>query len=182
MPHERSRRQPLNHARTAVVCARVSSREQREEGYSLDAQLRLLREHARSKALRVVREFSFAESAKDSEERAEFKAHGITTRKAGSVTHQVRTGQDVLRAAIATADNVRRFLVVPAATVTIASFQNYRARELSDGSFDALPDPDAANHKFSHPADGCRYFTWTQRRALGVASISGGTSEEENKE
>jgi site-specific DNA recombinase len=54
-----------------VVWARVSSREQRE-GYSLDAQLRLMREKAKSNGWQIVREFVVAESARRKAERAAF--------------------------------------------------------------------------------------------------------------
>jgi site-specific DNA recombinase len=54
-----------------VVWARVSSREQRE-GYSIDAQLRLNRERARTNGWTVAREFVVAESAKRGAERVAF--------------------------------------------------------------------------------------------------------------
>jgi DNA invertase Pin-like site-specific DNA recombinase len=50
--------------RTAVVYARVSSREQQEEGYSIEAQVKLLHTVASEKGFEVVREFVDAESAK----------------------------------------------------------------------------------------------------------------------
>jgi len=50
---------------TPVVYARVSSREQEREGYSIPAQLKLLHEYARKQGLRVVREFVDIESAKN---------------------------------------------------------------------------------------------------------------------
>ncbi len=46
-----------------IIYVRVSSREQ-AEGFSLDAQLDLLREYARKNAIKVVREFREAESAR----------------------------------------------------------------------------------------------------------------------
>ena len=49
---------------SAVIYARVSSKEQEREGYSIDAQLKLLRQHASENNLKVVREFQEAESAK----------------------------------------------------------------------------------------------------------------------
>jgi site-specific DNA recombinase len=49
---------------TAVLYARVSSREQKEEGYSIEAQVRLLREAALNKGFEVLREFIEIESAK----------------------------------------------------------------------------------------------------------------------
>ncbi len=48
----------------AVLYARVSSREQREEGYSIDAQTRYLREYAARNEFAVQREFIEVESAK----------------------------------------------------------------------------------------------------------------------
>ncbi len=54
-----------------VIWARVSSREQRE-GYSLDAQLRMTRERAKSNGWQIVREFVVAESAKRGAERLAF--------------------------------------------------------------------------------------------------------------
>jgi site-specific DNA recombinase len=57
----------------AVLYARVSSREQREEGYSIDAQLRLLREYSEKHGFTLLREFIEAESAKATG-RTEFSA------------------------------------------------------------------------------------------------------------
>lgn len=47
----------------AVIYARVSSREQEETGYSLDSQVKLLRDYAERNQLEVVREFKVTESA-----------------------------------------------------------------------------------------------------------------------
>jgi site-specific DNA recombinase len=52
--------------RTAVLYARVSSREQQQEGYSIDAQVKLLRSVAQEKGYKIVREFVEVESAKAS--------------------------------------------------------------------------------------------------------------------
>ncbi len=49
----------------AVLYARVSSREQEREGYSIPAQRRLLNEYARIHGLQVEREFIDVESAKN---------------------------------------------------------------------------------------------------------------------
>lgn len=58
-------------ARTkAVVYARVSSKEQEAEGFSVDAQLRLLRAYAAEQQVDIVREFTEAETAKQSGRRA----------------------------------------------------------------------------------------------------------------
>ena len=51
-------------ARAAVLYARVSSREQREEGYSIEAQVKLLRAAAAKEGLEIAREFIEIESAK----------------------------------------------------------------------------------------------------------------------
>jgi DNA invertase Pin-like site-specific DNA recombinase len=48
----------------AVIYARVSSKEQEKEGFSIPAQLRLLHEYARSANLNVVREVVDIETAK----------------------------------------------------------------------------------------------------------------------
>ncbi len=49
----------------AIAYARVSSREQEREGYSIPAQRRLLSEYARAKAFSTKREFVDIESAKN---------------------------------------------------------------------------------------------------------------------
>src|ERR1700721_4763133 len=48
----------------AVIYARVSSKEQEKEGFSIPAQLRLLHEYARSTNLNIVREVVDIETAK----------------------------------------------------------------------------------------------------------------------
>ena len=50
--------------RTAVLYARVSSREQQEEGYSIEAQVKLLHAAASKEGLEIVHEFIEVESAK----------------------------------------------------------------------------------------------------------------------
>ena len=50
--------------RTAVLYARVSSREQQEEGFSIEAQVKLLRNVAADKGFTIAREFIDVESAK----------------------------------------------------------------------------------------------------------------------
>ena len=105
--------------------------------------------------------------------RHELKEHGIGARSPASVRHEVETGQDVLRAAISTAGGLRRLVVHPRCKVTVRAFESYRAREMSDGSFDPRPDPDPANHAFSHPTDALRYLIWTMRRSLGLAQEGG---------
>ncbi len=48
----------------AVIYARVSSKDQEREGYSIPAQLKLLREYARTHEFQIVREFIDVETAK----------------------------------------------------------------------------------------------------------------------
>ncbi len=50
--------------RTAVLYARVSSREQQQEGYSIEAQVKLLRASAAKDGFQIAREFIEVESAK----------------------------------------------------------------------------------------------------------------------
>lgn len=54
----------------AVIYAWVSSKEQEAEGFSVDAQLRLLRAYAAEQQVDVVQEFTEAETAKQSGRRA----------------------------------------------------------------------------------------------------------------
>src|SRR6516225_5657001 len=49
-----------------VLYARVSSKDQEKEGFSIPAQLRLLREYAASKGLVIAQEFTDVETAKES--------------------------------------------------------------------------------------------------------------------
>ena len=52
-----------NHSINAVIYARVSSKEQEREGFSIPAQLDLLRNHAQERGIQVLREFVDIESA-----------------------------------------------------------------------------------------------------------------------
>lgn len=49
----------------AVIYARVSSREQEREGYSIPAQIQLLNEYAKKHKLKVIKTFEEAETAKE---------------------------------------------------------------------------------------------------------------------
>jgi site-specific DNA recombinase len=49
----------------AVICVRVSSKDQEEEGFSIQAQLRLLREYAANQRMVIGKEFVDVESAKE---------------------------------------------------------------------------------------------------------------------
>lgn len=57
----RSSQTSTSSAHQTVVCARVPSKEQEREGYSIDAQLKFLRQHASEKGLKVVSVFQAAE-------------------------------------------------------------------------------------------------------------------------
>lgn len=59
-----ARKSRANSNPQAVIYARVSSKEQEEEGFSIPSQLRLLREHATRQGLDVIQEFTEAETAK----------------------------------------------------------------------------------------------------------------------
>ena len=48
----------------AVIYARVSSEEQKKEGFSIPAQLDLLRDFARKNNIQIIKEFEEAETAK----------------------------------------------------------------------------------------------------------------------
>ena len=56
----------------AVILARVSSKSQEDEGYSLDSQLKLLKSYCESKSLRVVKVFKIAETASKEQSRKVF--------------------------------------------------------------------------------------------------------------
>lgn len=58
----------------AVLFARVSTREQAEEGYSLLAQEKLISEYANKKDLQIVKSFSVPESARGKQERKLFNS------------------------------------------------------------------------------------------------------------
>ena len=55
---------PFSHHRKAVLYARVSSKEQEEEGFSIPAQLKLIKEYAQKNRFEIVEEFVDVETAK----------------------------------------------------------------------------------------------------------------------
>ncbi len=57
----------------AILWARVSTKEQGEEGYSLDAQVKMLQDYARKNNLRIIKEFIVPESASGKQERKKFQ-------------------------------------------------------------------------------------------------------------
>jgi len=69
----------------AVIYARVSTKDQEREGYSIPAQLRILREYADKNRLEVVREFTESESAGKTG-RSQFKVMISLLRRDSSVT------------------------------------------------------------------------------------------------
>ena len=56
----------------AVILARVSSKAQEDEGYSLDSQVKLLQSYSETKNLRVVKVFKIAETASKEQSRKVF--------------------------------------------------------------------------------------------------------------
>lgn len=62
----------MAHVKT-VTLARVSSKTQEEEGYSLDAQLKLLRQYCSERKLNVIKEFRISETASKNEQRTVFR-------------------------------------------------------------------------------------------------------------
>ena len=105
--------------------------------------------------------------------RATLKQHGIGAMSAKRVTHKVVSGQDVVRAVIRSAADGIRFVLHPRCVQTIAAFQNYRATELEDGSYDPRPDPGPENHAYSHGCDSARYLIWPLRRRFGIKPVGG---------
>lgn len=61
-----SKDRTATHAIQVVLYARVSSKDQEKEGFSIPAQLRLLREYAASKGFVIAHEFTDVETAKES--------------------------------------------------------------------------------------------------------------------
>ena len=64
MMRKREQQAARSALRAAVLYARVSSKEQEQEGYSIPAQLRLLREYADQQGLQIAQEFVDVETAK----------------------------------------------------------------------------------------------------------------------
>lgn len=62
-----------NNDNRAVTLARVSSKEQEEEGYSVDAQTLYLKKYCDTKSLKVIKAFKIAETASKPEMRKEFQ-------------------------------------------------------------------------------------------------------------
>ena len=62
----------MNNQSSTVILARVSSKSQEDEGYSLDSQLKLLRGYCDKQSLDVVKEFKIAETASKEQSRKIF--------------------------------------------------------------------------------------------------------------
>lgn len=63
----------MNHDNKAVIIARVSSKRQEDEGYSLPAQKKLLSNYAAERNLQILNTYEIAESASKTEQRKIFK-------------------------------------------------------------------------------------------------------------
>ena len=72
----------------AVILARVSSKAQEEEGYSLDAQQKLLKSYCAEQKYKIISEFRISETASKHEQRTVFKEMMIYLRK-GGITHLI---------------------------------------------------------------------------------------------
>jgi site-specific DNA recombinase len=57
----------------AIILARVSSKTQEDEGYSLDSQIKLMRDYCNSKKLSIVHEFKIAETASKEQRRKTYQ-------------------------------------------------------------------------------------------------------------
>ncbi|MFT3995986.1 MAG: recombinase family protein [Asticcacaulis sp.] len=82
--HSRAGVNALPQPTKAVIYARVSSKEQEREGFSIPAQLKLLNEHAEAHELKVAKEFVDVETAK-SDGRTHFNAMVTYLRKHPSI-------------------------------------------------------------------------------------------------
>jgi DNA invertase Pin-like site-specific DNA recombinase len=72
---------------SAVVYARVSSKEQEREGFSIPAQLELLRDYARQRSMIILHEFVDIESASTNDKtRTGFSATFQNSKSGGSAT------------------------------------------------------------------------------------------------
>ena len=76
-----------------VLYARVSSKDQEKEGFSIPAQLRLLRDYATSKGFVIAQEFTDVETAKASG-RTNFNADAAVSEKASDRVPDDPGGED----------------------------------------------------------------------------------------
>jgi DNA invertase Pin-like site-specific DNA recombinase len=86
----------------AVIFARVSTRTQEEEGYSLDSQLKLLRSYCEANKLIVAKEFKIAETASKQQRRSlfqdflvyitKFRVSHLVVEKTDRLTRNLRDG------------------------------------------------------------------------------------------
>ena len=61
----------------AIILARVSSKAQEDEGYSLDSQIKLLRDYCNNKNFKVIKEFKITETAFKQERRTYFRSYSF---------------------------------------------------------------------------------------------------------
>ena len=95
----------VNNYKTAVILARVSSKSQDEEGYSLDSQLKLLRSYCQKNELVPIKEFRIAETASKIQSRKIFhemleyvnknNIYHITVEKTDRLTRNLRDAVDI---------------------------------------------------------------------------------------
>lgn len=100
--------------------------------------------------------------------RSEFRNRGFTVRHPARVKHEVTTGQSVLRAIMLSGGGRRLFVSRAGAPKFIEAAGRYRAKRNDDGTYSDKPDPEAANHRFSHPLDGLRYLGFAERARFGI--------------
>ena len=84
----------------AIIIARVSTKEQAEEGYSLDAQVKLLRGYKKTGDFRIVKEFTIPETASKEQERRLFneaiKLAGTKTKRRLKAIQNNLTGDTII--------------------------------------------------------------------------------------
>src|ERR671927_567218 len=121
----------------AIIYARVSTKEQAEEGYSLASQIKLLRDYADKNSLDVVKEFVIPESASGRQERKTFKEmmeyckkHGFSHILCEKVDRITRNLQDAVWIDAWLQDNqerrihfVKQNLVIPQNATSYEKFQ-----------------------------------------------------------
>lgn len=95
----------MNTKNTAVILARVSSKAQEDEGYSLDSQLKLLQGYCETNSLRVVKVFKITETASKQQSRkifgelltylVEYNVYNLAVEKTDRLTRNLRDAVSV---------------------------------------------------------------------------------------
>ena len=108
----------------AVILARVSSKAQEDEGYSLDSQVKLLQSYSETKNLRVVKVFKIAETASKEQSRKVF--HELLEYiQANSIFHLVVEKTDRLTR------NMRDAVAIEITSSRLVTFSSSRERIVS---------------------------------------------------